>query len=45
MTPYVEVNLLQGFADASSINVSGFNFGTGQFGTADCKYAAARLGC
>ena len=34
VTPYAELNLLQGFADASSINVSGFNFGTGQFGTA-----------
>jgi outer membrane autotransporter protein len=30
----MEVNLLQGFADASSINVSGFDFGTGQYGTA-----------
>ena len=34
VTPYAELNLLQGFADASSINVSGFDFGTGQFGTA-----------
>jgi Autotransporter beta-domain len=34
VTPYMELNLLQGFADASSINVSGFDFGTGQYGTA-----------
>ena len=34
VTPYAELNLLEGFADASSINVSGFDFGTGQFGTA-----------
>jgi outer membrane autotransporter protein len=28
------VNLLQGFADNGSINLSGFNFVTGQYGTA-----------
>ncbi|HZV05402.1 MAG TPA: autotransporter outer membrane beta-barrel domain-containing protein, partial [Gemmataceae bacterium] len=34
VTPYVEVNLLQGFGDGSAINLSGANFATGQYGTA-----------
>jgi outer membrane autotransporter protein len=34
VTPYLKVNLLQGFADGGAIDVSGFNFDTGQYGTA-----------
>ena len=34
VTPYVKVNLLQGFADGGAINVGGVNFDTGQYGTA-----------
>jgi outer membrane autotransporter protein len=33
-TPYIKVNLLQGFADDGSISVSSVNFLTGQYGTA-----------
>jgi len=35
VTPYVKVNLLQGFADNNqAIDVGGVNFNTGQYGTA-----------
>ncbi|MBS0222056.1 MAG: autotransporter outer membrane beta-barrel domain-containing protein [Proteobacteria bacterium] len=34
VTPYLKANLLQGFADDGRINVSGFQFATGQYGTA-----------
>ncbi|MBN9487581.1 MAG: autotransporter outer membrane beta-barrel domain-containing protein [Alphaproteobacteria bacterium] len=34
VTPYLNVNLLQGFADNNAINVSGVAFNTGQYGTA-----------
>jgi len=34
VTPYLKVNLLQGFADGGAIDVSGFKFDTGQYGTA-----------
>jgi outer membrane autotransporter protein len=34
VTPYLKVNLLQGFADGGAIDVSGFSFDTGQYGTA-----------
>ncbi len=34
VTPYVKVNLLQGFADDQKINVGDVSFNTGQYGTA-----------
>jgi outer membrane autotransporter protein len=34
VTPYLKVNVLQGFADGGSIDVGGVAFDTGQYGTA-----------
>lgn len=34
VTPYLKVNLLQGFAENGSVDLSGVRFGTGRYGTA-----------